>query len=216
MVNASNLNIVGQSSHVIYEVPGDEALYAKSTTRIISIENKCLMDWRNTSPATTTYTTTQTVGFTTTTSKELSAAIKLGGAFTGVNVGGETGWKKTDTKAAQSSVTTTVQVQVPPHTSVWVYQRHYRLTTEIYFVLDIYGRLCRVMSAGGDHLLTAIIRTDIMANQFLTTEVPLTGTTDSPFATQQKEDLAGNYLINYENVTQRARRALQRLRIYGS
>lgn len=213
----SNSSIVNQKRHTIYSSPGDESLYSSSTSYLVAIENILLMSWQNPSEATDTYTKTYTVGFTSTTSTEVSESISLGLSFEGVSIGGsEFGIKTIDTKESSTSTEESVQVELPPHSEVYFYQRRYYFSTDVYFTLDAWGDLILAGSNGGYHIQIANVLSHIDATDYLTSPTKLEGTTSAYFDSESKLGWYGDIVRKFENLTGRAKDTLRSMGVDGS
>ena len=217
-VNASNpTNIARQGRHTIYYSSGDQALYGSSTTTHLSVENRQIMSWNNPSHATTTFTQSYTIGFTESTSKEVSASIGLAPSFEGMSLwNASAGYKIVTTKETQKSTTTSVEVSIPPQSDVFFYQRRYHFSTDVYFTLDAWNELSIAGSNGGYHIQRATILSYIDATEYMTTATPLSGTTTAEFPTQARAALWGKWVRQFGNLTKRARETLESIGINGS
>ncbi|KAF8063138.1 hypothetical protein FPV67DRAFT_1672177 [Lyophyllum atratum] len=217
VVASNSTNICNQARHVIYHSAGDEALHGSSTSTLVSIENVQLMSWNNPSQATATYTQSYTIGFTTSTSTEVSASIGLAPSFEGVSVwNASAGYKTITTAETQTSTTRTVEVSIPPQSSVYFYQRRYHFLTDVYFTLDAWRELSIAGSNGGYHIQRAAVLSFIDATEYLTASKPLSGTTTAEFDTQVRAGWHGQHVRKFENLTQRAKNTLKGMGIDGS
>lgn len=217
-VNAANPgNIVDQALHTIYSTAGDQSLYGSSTTSLLGVENRLLMSWDNPSAGTAQYTKSYTVGFKITTSTEVSANISLAPSFEGISLGSASmGIKTVTTKETQESSTETVNVTVPPNSSVYFYQRRYYLSTDIYFTLDAWGELSIAGSEGGYHVQRATILSYIDATDYLTTSTRLSNTTFEYFSSENWSGWFGKHVRQFGNLTTRAKGKLRSMGINGS
>jgi hypothetical protein len=203
-VQASNpWNIATQARHTIYYSSGDQALYGSSATTLVAIENIQIMSWNNPSQATNKYTKSYTIGFTSTTSTEVSASIGLAPSFEGISLwNAEAGYKRVTTEETHSSTTETVEVSVPPQSSVYFYQRRYYFSTDVYFTLDAWNELSIAGSNGGYHIQRATILSHIDATEYLTNPTPLSGTTTANFTSENLLPWFGQHVRKFENLTQ--------------
>jgi hypothetical protein len=217
-VQASNpSNIAEQARHTIYYSSGDQALYGSSTTSLIAIENVLIMSWENPSQATNKYTHQYTVGFTSTTSTEVSVSIGLAPSFNGISVWNADGsYKRITTEETTSSTTKTVEVSIPPQSAVYFYQRRYYFSSDVYFTLDAWNELSIAGSNGGYHIQRATILSHIDATEYLTNPTSLSGTTLSTFPSENRLPWFGQHVRKFENLTERAKTTLRGMGINGS
>ena len=209
--------IVNQKRHTLYFSSGDQALYATATSYLEAVENELLMSWSNNTNADQNYSQEYSIGFTSTTSIEISASISLAPSFEGVSVGSvDTGFTVFESQETSEIKTHTTNVTVPAHSDLYFYQRKYTFNTDVYFTLDAWNDLWIAGSQGAYHIQRANVKSTIYTRDYVTRDSALTGTQSLTFESQQGWGWYGSYVRKFENLTGRAKDKLRSIGIDGS
>jgi hypothetical protein len=99
---------------------------------------------------------------------------------------------------------------------MWVYQRKYVFRTEVTFILDAWGQLWNVGSNGAYHIQKATATSEVMADDYVTSDKPLQGQVTTDFKGKTPQNLTASTTRKFENTTDRCKNTVKNLGINGS
>lgn len=203
--------VVNQVRRTVYHRPGDEALYAIMDTRLVDIEWVQLFARHNNTSQMeqhqTRFLTRLTVANGTSASQELSVSAAFRGL--GMSFGASRTTFSTHETTEEREQTTTYDV--PPRSSLYVYQRQYRFVQRVWWILDAWRELWTIGANGTYATVVADINVTISADERISSDRPLTGTLAVSVQAAPRPDREGNQRRRqFMNATSRARSSIER------
>ena len=198
--------LVKAAKSCIYFSSGDEALYKVTELRFTGYEWGFLDSWVNNTDGTDSITLSYTSELKVTSGTTSETNWGLGAEFKGLsmNVGGSN--KTFSSEETSESTTKTITVQIPPHSSVYLYQKVYKFKARAWFILDAWGSDWTVGSQGG-YVITAVSEDfDVKGTEYITTGASLSGS-DSTKCTAVN-GIRYPTVRKFENCTQRCKNYL--------
>ncbi|KAH8119493.1 hypothetical protein DFH11DRAFT_1838843 [Phellopilus nigrolimitatus] len=208
--------LVSRSRETVYASPGDQSLYAVVTNYLVQIQNNRLVSWDNNTDGTQKYKQEYTTELKVTSGSEVSKSIGLSAAFKGLTISTEYSQKTFSTTETTTSKTETTEVEVPPRSELFFYQRQYVLRSDVYFILDAWNELSIVGSVGGHKVLHAQCDVVIDSDDYITTETELKGETEIKVDAASVTNFAeGLKIRKFGNYTERAKNTLRAMGLNG-
>ncbi|KAK0212449.1 hypothetical protein DFS33DRAFT_29017 [Desarmillaria ectypa] len=205
--------LVKSGRSTIYYILGEEALHAPTDTYLIDTTWVPKMSWENNTAATQTYSLQYTTELKVTQGNEVTNSVGIAAAFKGLSLSMDSQTKVFTTYETTQSQTKTITLSVPPKSMLTFYQKKYRFTDKMYFILDAWGEDWNVGSQGGYNITRKECEVEIMSEDYLTTDVSLvdyTGTMDvKRVARAELEDRRKTR--KREELTNRARKELSKM-----
>ncbi len=205
--------LVKSGREEIYFIRTVEALYAAVDTYLIDITWVSGMSWKNETDKTQTHTYTYTTGLTITKGSEVNNGFSLAAAYEGASVAidddEERVFKTTETT---ETGTITINLSVPPRSSLTFYQRRFRFRDSMSFVLDSWGRDWNVGSWGSNTLTKKECEVEIMSEDYVTLQAGLSGTGTINVETVGHVQVADG-TRKRETCTQRCKNKLDQMRV---
>ncbi|PPQ71019.1 hypothetical protein CVT24_011935 [Panaeolus cyanescens] len=203
---------VWSGRRTIFSRPGDEAMYSCVNRFLEAINWVQLISWRNNTAATQTYSYSYTTGMTITQGSEINQGFNLGASYQGMSIGYNFSHRVFKTTETTSSRTTTVTVNVPPHSLLIFYQRRFDFRDEVTFICDAWGREWNIGHWGGYRPHTQLnTRVQVMAEEYFTSERRLLSGPGRVTTTNVARAPIADITRMRENVTRRAKDMLVRM-----
>ncbi|PPQ78340.1 hypothetical protein CVT24_006463 [Panaeolus cyanescens] len=200
----------GRKTNFYY--PGDEGMYSCINRFLESINWVQLISWKNDTAATQTYQYSYTTGLTITEGREVNEGFNLGLSFFGMSIGYNHSTRTFKSTETTTSQTTTIDVNVPPHSLLVFYQRRYDFRDEITFICDAWGREWNIGPWGGySPLVKKIAKVQIMAEEYFTSAVYLPSGPGSIVTDTVPPAPITDITRKRENVTKKSKAVLDRM-----
>ncbi|KAF9047733.1 hypothetical protein BJ165DRAFT_1526997 [Panaeolus papilionaceus] len=191
---------------------GDEAMYSAINRFLDSVNWIQLISWKNDTAATQTYSYSYTTGLKITQGSEVNQGFDLGASYEGMSIGYNYSQRTFKTTETTSSKTTTITVNVPPHSLLVFYQRRYDFRDEITFICNAWGREWNIGPWGGySPLVKKITAVQIMAEEYFTSATQLPNGPGSISTDYVGAAAITDTTRKRENVTQRSKNVLDRM-----
>ena len=174
------------------------------------------MHWSNSTSSKQEHSQSYTTGFKTTTGTEVGASIGISATFEGVGISADASTKVITSDEISTTKTKTITVTVPANSDLWLYQRKYVFRTDAFFVLDAWGREWNVGSQGGYHIQHATVVSEVLAEDYVTTNKALKGQGTVEFKGLKQENLGTDTTRKFENCTTRCKDTLTKMGINGT
>jgi hypothetical protein len=170
----SETSRVWSGRKTIYYWAGDEGMYACVDRYLESFTWVQIVSWNNNTDAQQTYQISYTTSLKITEGSEINAGFNLGASYEGMSIGVNESVKTFKSTETTSTQTTTITVNVAPHSIAVFYQKRYNFRDNTTFINDAWGQEWNAGPWGGyDPLTTKTSYVQIDADEYFTNNAPL-------------------------------------------
>ncbi|EFX06173.1 hypothetical protein CMQ_4242 [Grosmannia clavigera kw1407] len=173
--NRTANTIVRQNRSVLYNDPGDQALYKIVDVHFLGFEWVQFTKLENKSNQAFTRTETYSTQFRDAKTKDETSTMDVSGAFEGLTLSLGNSTSTITTQEVTTTKTCTTTVKVDPKSTIYLYQKRYHFKAVVWYKIDAWGKLWTVGNWKGAGVAHKAQEIQIDTSEFIGTPSALPG-----------------------------------------